>query len=194
MIARVLLLTLALLGPVESLDWAVQHAVQNARSPVLEPLMRLASDSGKPVNVIALLLGVAVLGGPAGVETARIALLTAAPVNLLVEGLKRITFRTRPDGERKRSNASFPSSHAANAFALATVFARRWRKPAIAFWLVASIVAFSRIYLNRHFLSDVLVAAVIGVACAWMVARLIAGKSAIHGRKAGARGPRARSR
>lgn len=191
LIAR-LLLVLAFLGPVESLDVMAQRAVQHGRSPVLEPVMRFASDAGKPVNVIAMLLGVAVLGGPAGVETVRLALLTAAPVNLLVEGLKRVTFRARPDGEHKRSNASFPSSHAANAFALAAVFARRWKRPGPVFWVVASIAAFSRIYLNRHFLSDVLIGAAIGVACAWMVARLVASK--LEGRKGGAKGAKARSR
>lgn len=170
---RQLLLVAALLAPVETLDWNVQHAVQEQRGTGLEPVMRIATDIGKPANVLALLLGIAVFGGPAGVETARLALLAAAPANLVVEAVKRTVVRPRPDGERKRSNASFPSSHAANAFVLATVFARRWRRWGIVFWLAAALVAFSRVYLNRHFLSDVVVGALIGIASVWIVARLI---------------------
>jgi undecaprenyl-diphosphatase len=168
----ILLPCVLLLSPIVGLDWTVQHAVQRMRTPVLEPAMRLLTDAGRPATVFGALLGIAVLGGPAGVETARLALLTAAPANLAVETLKRVVGRTRPDGEQRRSNASFPSSHAANAFALAAVFARRRKRLAWAFWLLAALVGFSRIYLNRHFLSDVAAGAAIGIACAWAAARL----------------------
>jgi membrane-associated phospholipid phosphatase len=174
---RALILVLALLGPVEGLDWGVQRAVQNLRSPALEPAMRFASSAGKPATVFGLLLGIAVLGGSSGVETARLALLAAAPTNLVVEGLKRLTDRTRPDGEHRPSNSSFPSSHAANAFALAAVFA--FRRPRVQpwVWLIAAVIAFSRVYLNRHFMSDVVVGAAIGIASAWAVGRLVGRKS-----------------
>jgi undecaprenyl-diphosphatase len=60
--------------------------------------------------------------------------------------------------------SSFPSGHAATAFAAATVVALlrpglRW--PALG---VASAVAFSRVYLGVHFLSDVLAGAALGTA------------------------------
>jgi undecaprenyl-diphosphatase len=166
---RRLLLVLALLGPIQRLDDAAIAAVQAARTPALERPMRAASDAGRPVVVFGGLLAVALLDGAKGVTTARLALLALLPTNLIVEGLKRATDRTRPDGEHKRSNASFPSSHAANAFALATVLARRWRRWAPAWFAVAGIVAFSRVYLNRHYVSDVMVGAAIGVACALLV-------------------------
>jgi undecaprenyl-diphosphatase len=174
---RTMFLAIALLGPIESLDGTVQRAVQQMRSPMLEPTMRFASSAGKPATVFGLLLGIAVLGGPAGVETARLALLAAAPTNLVVEVVKRLTDRTRPDGDHKPSNASFPSSHAANAFALAAVFALR--RPSVQpwVWILAAVIAFSRIYLNRHFLSDVVVGAAIGIAAAWAVGRLTGSKS-----------------
>jgi len=85
------------------------------------------------------------------------------PVNLAVEGLKRLTFRARPDGEHKRSNASFPSSHVANAFAVATVIARRWRRGAFVAFAGAAVVGWARLYLNRHWASDVACAAALGV-------------------------------
>src|SRR5262249_14745318 len=114
--------------------------------------------------------------GPAGVETARQAVLALIPANLAVEGLKRAVHRVRPDGDANPANASFPSSHVANACALAWVFSRRWPRGAMAFYLAAVLIAFSRMYLNRHFLSDVLCAAVIGVVSGWAAERWVAAR------------------
>jgi undecaprenyl-diphosphatase len=164
-------LALTLLAPAERLDEAVQRAVQGWRQPVLEAPMRAASGSGRGATVFAGLLAVALVTGPAGPATARVAIVVLAPVNLVVEGLKWSVNRPRPDGERRRANSSFPSSHAANAAALALVLGRRWRRLAPGFFLVAGWVGFSRIYLNRHFLSDVLIGVVIGVGLGWLTFR-----------------------
>jgi membrane-associated phospholipid phosphatase len=174
MIARVCMLTLALAWPLQSLDDAARAAVQDLRRPGLERPMRKASDIGKPAVVFAALLAVAVFSGPAGPATAREVLLAAAGTNLSVEGLKRLTFRARPDGEHKRSNAAFPSSHAANAFVLAASLSRRFRRTAVPLWLGAAVIAFSRMYLDRHWLSDVLVGALLGVVFAWLAHRILA--------------------
>jgi undecaprenyl-diphosphatase len=170
---RPLLLLLALLGPIQDIDTQIQQAVQEHRAGWLERPMRAATDVGKPVVVVGMLLGIAVLDAAEGVTLARVALVAAAAVNLVVEATKWATNRTRPDGDHKRSNASFPSSHAANAFALAVLFARRWRRGAPAFLGLALIVAISRVYLNRHYASDVVFGALLGAAIALAVARLM---------------------
>lgn len=163
------LLLMSLLSPVTDLDRAVQSAVQARRSQFWEAPMRAATSIGRPGPLFAGLLAIAAFGGLAGPATARACLFALVPANVAVEGLKWAVNRTRPDGEHKRSNASFPSSHAANAFALAAMLARRWRRATPALWLAAAAVAWSRLYLNRHFLSDILVGAAIGLACAWAV-------------------------
>src|SRR5205085_12074147 len=91
------------------------------------------------------------------------------PTNIVVEGIKAVVGRVRPDGDRRRVNSSFPSGHSANAFALALVLARRSRRPRLLFWPVAALVAISRAYLNRHYLSDIVVGSLIGLAVAWAV-------------------------
>lgn len=164
-------LALTLLSPVERLDEAVQHAVQGGRRPALEAPMRAASVTGGGSLVFAGLLAVALVTGPAGPATARVAIAALVPVNVVVEGLKWSVNRTRPDGAHRRANSSFPSSHAANAAALALVLGRRWRPLAPGFWLLAGLVGFSRLYLNRHFLSDVLIGVVIGVGLGWLTIR-----------------------
>jgi membrane-associated phospholipid phosphatase len=60
---------------------------------------------------------------------------------------------------------SFPSGHAASAFALATVFsfAVKNKNYSILFLSAAILVGYSRIYLAQHFIDDVLAGAIIGL-------------------------------
>jgi len=168
---RILLLILSLLGPIQDLDRATGDALQTVRTPALEGPMNAVTRVTKPVTVLGALLLIAVVDGSGGVGTVRVALVALAGTNLVVEGLKRLTDRTRPDGEHKSSNASFPSSHAASAFTLAWVLGRRWKR-LLPVWLVlAALVSFSRMYLHRHYLSDVVVGAAIGLFCAWAALR-----------------------
>ena len=180
-----LALTLALLAPVERLDEAVArrlHAVaqaQAASGSAWDAVMKAASSWGRPVVVaggLAVVVAADVVGGR-GWGTARLAAASLAGTNLLVEGGKRAVNRPRPDGERKRSNSSFPSSHAANAFTLAWVLSARWRRGWPLFATLAGLVAFSRMYLNRHYLSDVLVGAVLGALVAWAAQRWLASRA-----------------
>jgi membrane-associated phospholipid phosphatase len=64
-----------------------------------------------------------------------------------------------------RGNGSFPSGHSIEAFAVATTIARRYRNhrwvPYAAYGL-ASVVGFSRLTLNVHFLSDVVMGGALG--------------------------------
>lgn len=165
------LVVLGLFTPIAGCDRALQDRVQAARTPWLEPVMKTASSIGRPQVVFAILLGVAILGGPAGPAVVREVVAVLVPTNLLVEGMKSSIGRVRPDGDRKRSNSSLPSSHAANAFALGGWLAWRWRRTLLPALLCAALVAASRVYLNRHFVSDVLVGAGIGVACTWLAMR-----------------------
>ena len=60
---------------------------------------------------------------------------------------------------------AFPSGHTASAFALAAVlsFAAKNKTYSILYLVAAILVGYSRIYLARHFLTDVLAGAIIGV-------------------------------
>ena len=165
-------LLLALLDPFVRLDHAVRDAVQHARRPGLEGVMRGVSDAGRPALVFAGLAAIAFVDETGGLVTARAALIALVPTNLAVEITKYAVNRVRPDGDTRRRNSSFPSGHAANAMALAWMLSRRW--PRARWWLFgyAALVSFSRMYLDRHFLSDVLVAGALGIACAMLVVRL----------------------
>ena len=84
---------------------------------------------------------------------------------LTVNSLKYSINRTRPDGS---ANNSFPSGHTATAFMAATIMHREYgltRSPlySIGGYTVATATAFSRQLNNRHWLSDVLAGAGIGI-------------------------------
>ena len=92
---------------------------------------------------------------------------------LVTPAIKRVVGRSRPLANEGAfafapfsSNESFPSGHATNAFAVASVFAAHahgWLVPAVAYTLATGVAA-SRMNDNVHFLSDVVTGAAIGTA------------------------------
>jgi membrane-associated phospholipid phosphatase len=89
---------------------------------------------------------------------------------IVYSALKEITQRPRPreDGGRGRfftGGNSFPSGHATNAFAFATVVAQEYKDRPLVRWGaygIAGLVSVSRFTGRKHFLSDVLVGSAIG--------------------------------
>lgn len=81
-----------------------------------------------------------------------------------VFGLKKLTHQLRPD---KSGNNSFPSGHTAQAFAAATFLSEEYKSkftwmPYVAYG-IASSVGVLRMANNKHYISDVLVGAGLGI-------------------------------
>ncbi len=90
--------------------------------------------------------------------------LSESILGITIESLKTITKVERPDGSAPNS---FPSGHTATAFAAAEFLRQEYKSYSpwygIAGYAVATYTAYLRIYNNRHWFSDVVEGAGIGI-------------------------------
>lgn len=101
-------------------------------------------------------------------EGVRIVDLAKAKPRVLALGMPLKIKYSVPMIQPVRGN-SFPSGHAANNFALATVIALFWRRWGWLYFFPATLVAYSRMYVGSHYPTDTLVGMVLGVGLACLV-------------------------
>ena len=74
-----------------------------------------------------------------------------------------------------RGALSFPSNHAVNMGAAAAVLTVAYPGGAYAFWAVAGLIAYSRVYVGAHYPADVIGGLMLGAALGWPWALLMLG-------------------
>lgn len=94
-------------------------------------------------------------------ETGRLLSSAYLGAGILTYGMKRLVGRKRPLDE-VLGNPSLPSGHASIVFSVATILGYQYPKLRIPLYIGAGLVSFSRIYLGRHYMSDVVTGAAIG--------------------------------
>lgn len=164
----------------DALGCAVYAAVAATKTPALDRgLGGLTRAADRSKLWLAAAAGMAALGGRRGRRGAATGLLSigvaSATVNLPLKGLSR---RPRPDRDaavvplerqvRMPASTSFPSGHAASAFAFATAVGH-----AVA--LLAGplrLLAYSRVHTGVHYPTDVIAGSLLGGAAGSTVAAM----------------------
>jgi membrane-associated phospholipid phosphatase len=82
-------------------------------------------------------------------------------------------------------HASFPSGHATNSFALATVLAMLWPRGRVLLYTVATWIAVSRVLIGQHYFTDAVGGAILGTAFPYLVRERFAARRWLFERAAG---------
>lgn len=168
----------AIIDEAERLDTAVYSAIARTDTPALDlAFTRLSRAADYSRLWLGTAVALAVVGGSGGRQAAARGIASLALTATLVNGLlKPLGARRRPErakhrvpiGRRVRMprTRSFPSGHAASAFAFAGGVASA--DPAAGFGLtaIAALVAYSRVHTGVHYPADVIAGAVVGAALA----------------------------
>jgi undecaprenyl-diphosphatase len=166
----------------QALDDTVDAWFARIRRPALDPLfygLSSAADhgllwlaigsaraAGRGNPELALRLGVSM-----GVESA----LTNGPIKLCFRRVRpendSLPDEPLPYGMHRPITSSFPSGHAASAFTAAMLLSDSPLAPA--YFVLAALVATSRVYVKMHHASDVLVGAALGIAMGAVARRVL---------------------
>ena len=164
--------SLSLAVPVAAVGFAMMPADHAISRRVSEGMPNFGTSADDYLRFVPLATQLAMsLSGVKGRSNSRWQVLATdamapAMMGAMVYGMKYTVDRTRPNGER----GSFPSGHTATAFMGATLLAHEYGHKSvwipIAGYTVATATGIMRILNNRHYASDVLVGAAIGIATA----------------------------
>ena len=141
--------------------------------PQNEPLgtaMEIGTYFGDGRTMLGVSLLLMAYGNDERRETGRLLTSTFISTGVIVWGMKEIIGRKRPLDDVV-GNPAFPSGHTAYAFAGATLLGNRYPKLRIPLYVGAGLVGLTRIYLGRHYLSDVIAGAAVGTITGALVSR-----------------------
>jgi membrane-associated phospholipid phosphatase len=173
-----------------TLDNPIHEGVRRAHSLSMDKITTFGEKFGNPRYGIAtggiLYLGGHLLGDKYLRETGQILAEATLLNGIVTQGLKMLLGRSRPytnEGnfdidffgmELEGEDQSLPSGHTSNAFAIATVLSQRIDNlyASIAFYSLAGLTAYQRIYNNKHWFSDTVLGAALGTVIGLKVIKL----------------------
>ena len=156
------------------LDAAVYRTIAETPTPTLDRPMRKLSDAADRSKLwLGIAAGMAAAGGRTGRRAAATGLVAVGLDSALVNiGFKFAARRKRPDRDAAGvpadrrvpmpHSASFPSGHAASAFAFTTAVAQSQPPAAAPLLVLASAVGYSRVHTGVHYPGDVVIGSLIG--------------------------------
>jgi len=172
----------------ERIDLALYAAVAATPTPTLDRGMaRIAQAADHSAMWLGTAAVLATFRGGRGRRAAAAGVASVAATSLVVNAvLKPLGGRARPDPlaegvplarqVRMPRSTSFPSGHAASAFAFATSIGRVLPREAAALHPVAALVAYSRVHTGVHYPVDVVAGSLIGAAMAHVTCHALDGR------------------
>jgi membrane-associated phospholipid phosphatase len=171
-------------------DVAIYAAIAATPTPALDRALRRlsrAADHSKLSLVSAVVL--ALFGRSEGRRAAKLGLASVGATATLVNAvIKPLGMRRRPDRKSRDvlvaryvpvpSSSSFPSGHAAAAFAFATGVGYAMPNAAAPLRLLAALVGYSRVHTGVHYPADVVAGSLLGTALAQSTAQVLERRAA----------------
>jgi membrane-associated phospholipid phosphatase len=168
------------LHELDGIDQATYRAVAATASPTLDTALSWLSTAADHSKLWLAIAGVLALrdGRPRRAAVLGVASvgLASATVNIAA---KRLLSRARPDQAaamvpaarrvRMPASGSFPSGHAASAFAFAAAVGSELPAASFPLHLLAAAVAYSRVHTGVHYPADVVFGSLAGTAAAAVV-------------------------
>ena len=149
-------------------------------NPIFDFIMPIITNQNFLVFFGLLLIGyLAYYGGKRGRITIIVILIAASLSDAICfQIIKPWVGRIRPSHEfyeyinllvSKGGKYSFPSNHAANSFVFATVLSYFYEKNKTPLYVLASAIAFSRVYVGVHYPLDIVFGSIIGYIISWII-------------------------
>jgi membrane-associated phospholipid phosphatase len=174
-----------LFGGALLVDHVVAARADHWKAPILDVLVGLINPIGSGVTLLLISLALALLSRLLGRsrlhDASWLAAIAFASAGLVEFALKHLVGRPRPDVELAGAGLigphfladfdSFPSGHATSVFTVAAVFAAYYPRLRWPLYALAAAIALGRVYLERHYVSDIVAGAAIGLALAVWVCR-----------------------
>lgn len=157
------------------LDRHLYYLINGAHNPFVDTVMRAITTQENWYPVLGgLAVALLIWGGKRGrMAVAMLVIAVAITDQIACSVLKPLIHRVRPSIALPPETVhrivgataaySFPSAHAANSFAMATVVSWRFPKAAIFAFLIAAAVAYSRVYVGVHYPFDSVAGAFLGL-------------------------------
>ena len=120
--------------------------------------------SSKTLRLVGLVVAAAWARAQGAEAPLRTSALSAAGGHLAGAAVSRMVRRERPPSAEQDDSSSFPSTHAASAFAFAAALGGRAPRLRAALFAGATVVAASRLVLEEHYATDVVAGALLGAA------------------------------
>lgn len=154
------------------------------RNKTFDKIMPIITSAGN-LGIVWIIISVLLMTKQDYRVLGQMILMALIITTILGEGIiKHIVKRKRPfygDSDKellisRPITYSFPSGHTASSFAVAAVFIETDNAASLEIILLASLIAFSRIYLGVHYPSDVIGGGIIGFLCGLLTVILFLGK------------------